>query len=115
MAQVHRLHPDADAGLSQFLMVVAAVSAIKAGQPAMLQFKGVGGPLLIDGPKLIQQLRQATMTRIERALRPLYNEVLMSAYAALRRRHGVKAGDTGPRSSFSAMLGMRLRTAICSH
>ena len=93
MVQVHRLHPDADAGLSQFLMVIAAVSAIKVGQPAMLQFKGMGSPLLIDGPKLIRQLRQATMTQIERALRPLYNEVLISAYAALQSKHGVKAGD----------------------
>lgn len=100
MVQVHRLHPDANAGLSQILMVIAAVSAIKVGKPAILQFKGVGSPILIDGPKLIQQLRHATMTQIERALRSLYNELLISAYAALQHKHGVKAGDNRPEVEF---------------
>ncbi len=100
MAQVHRLHPDADAGLSQLLMVIAAVSAIKVGQSAVLQMGAAGGPLLIDGPKLLRQLRLATMPQIERALRPLYNEVLISAYAALQSKHGIIARDDRPEVEF---------------
>jgi hypothetical protein len=74
MVNVHRLHPDADAGLSQFLMVVAAVAAVKAGKPALVDVGATSGSLLIDGPRLISQMRKASIGQIERALRPLYNE-----------------------------------------
>lgn len=97
---IHRLHPDADAGLSQILMIPAAVFTVKVGTPANITFNAKTGSLQIDGPKLIKQLQAASQVEIEKALRPIFNEALISSYAALQAKHGIGPGDDRPEVQF---------------
>lgn len=99
-ATVHRLHPDADAGLAQFLMVVAAVGAVKAGRPAILDMQGETDSFLINGPALIEQLMEASWGTVQRAIRPIFNEIIISAFATLQTKYGIKAGDARPEVEF---------------
>ena len=105
-SSIEKLHPDANAGISRFLAVFAAVgltriaklgSELSTRHPRVdLIFQGHTGPLTIDALPLTCQLEAAKDVDVELALRPLFGAALTTAYGALKSKAGLTAKDDRP-------------------
>ncbi len=96
VGSIEKLQPDADAGISRFLAIFAAVGLTRLAKlgselstrhsQVPLIFNGHTGALAIDALRLTRQLEVAKDAQVELALRPLFGAALSTPYEALKSK-----------------------------